>query len=138
MPLTRLNSLLLTEDEKPCRRGYTRVEEEETKDRKVLVHELNGNQTMLMRESELNMRNFSEFPFECSIVFHHFDGNLDSAGLLSRIPIPICKELIEIELAMGDTANTRSLEWYASVHLKSSVRLQRLFGRYKSLYVTTK
>lgn len=41
-----------------------------------------------------------------------------------------------VDIEFSDPTNLRPTEWFASVHLSPSVRLQRLVGRYDTLYVT--
>lgn len=84
--------------------------------KKVLVYDLDDSRTTKMPRSQLDTR--------CR----------EAPESIHQIPISAYNKSVAVELS--DPLNMRPKEWYASVHLSPSVRIQRLFGRFDTLYIT--
>jgi len=123
--------------EKRSRKGYRRLGDDR-KNPRVLVHTINGNQMTSMRKGQLEGMKFGTSSLAVLNATNLNNANencLGNAEALPCIPVSLCPRFIEIEVC--DPHNNRPKKWYASVQLSSYVRLQRLVGRYKEIYVTS-
>jgi hypothetical protein len=108
----------------------------------VLVFDIERGQTKRMPKSELDAKVASKFVAKC-MGFREYESEgltmlaVDPKNVQS-IRIPISKSQIPIWL--GDISKDPQQEgqqWFASVYIPPSIRLQRVFGRYDTLYVTS-